>query len=378
MYSGPSPRNLVLSVLVHGAAIAALFNVSNPAAEPDAHVENGRATEIRISGKLYYVAQLDGSQSGSSGSPLPNRLAPQKSKSPAEGRSGGIAAPRAAAAGRSPRPARAAPPTPEPSPTPAPAKAEHAGAGGNSGGGGESSPRADSRKNPAAEAGSARFHSSRSAADAAGDADADPTFVAAEPGSSADPAAELPRVHGPEADAQDSQAVPGAGAQDSADAGASARYPDAGAGAGGAAARTGGRSAHGFVDERSSDSVQRQSSGAAGQHSAAARMNRAARRPHPAPRPGPARQAADSALGQQRARPPIPARTAADPASSASNSGSAQGGFAPGNGRAAVGNGTGVGIGGRLARRKPGSGSRRQWRESRQQRRGHGREWLGR
>ena len=121
MYSGPSPRNLVLSVLVHGAAIAALFNVSTPAAEPDARLENGRPTEIRISGKLYYVAQLDGSLSGSSGSPLPNRLSPQKTKSPAEGRSGGIAAPRAASAGRSPRPAHAALPAPQPSPTAVPA-----------------------------------------------------------------------------------------------------------------------------------------------------------------------------------------------------------------------------------------------------------------
>ena len=108
-------------MVLHGAAIAALFNVSNPVVEPGAHLENGRPTEIRISGKLYYVAQLDGSQSGSSGSPLPKREA-QKSKSPAEGRSGGIAAPRAASAGRSPRPARAAP-TPEPSPASAPAKA---------------------------------------------------------------------------------------------------------------------------------------------------------------------------------------------------------------------------------------------------------------
>ena len=63
MYSGPSPRNLVLSMVLHGAAIAALFNVSNPAVELDAHLENGRPTEIRIRGKLYYVAQLDGSQS---------------------------------------------------------------------------------------------------------------------------------------------------------------------------------------------------------------------------------------------------------------------------------------------------------------------------
>ncbi len=122
MYSGPSPRNLVLSVLVHGAAIAALFNVSTPAAEPDTHLGNG-PTEIRIRGKLYYVAQLDGARSGSSGSPLSNRQAPPKIKSPAEGRSGGIAAPRAASAGRSPRSARPAPPIPEPSPAPESAQA---------------------------------------------------------------------------------------------------------------------------------------------------------------------------------------------------------------------------------------------------------------
>jgi len=109
-------------MVLHGAAIAALFNVSIPS-EPDARLENGRPTEIRIRGKLYYVAQLDGSLSGSSGSALPNRRAPQNTKSPAEGRSGGIAAPRAAAAGRSPRPARLATPSPEPNPASSTAKA---------------------------------------------------------------------------------------------------------------------------------------------------------------------------------------------------------------------------------------------------------------
>ncbi len=123
MYSGPSPRNLVLSVVLHGAVIAALFNVRTPAAEPDPRLESARPNEIRINGKLYYVAQLDGSHSGSNGSPLPNPRASQNSKSPAEGRSGGIAAPRAATAGRSPKPEPAAPATPEPNPAPAPAKA---------------------------------------------------------------------------------------------------------------------------------------------------------------------------------------------------------------------------------------------------------------
>ena len=120
MYSGPSPRNLVLSVLVHGAAVAALFNVPPPVVDPDAPLDNGRPTEIRIAGKLYYVAQLDGSHSGPSGSPLPNKQAAKKDKSPAEGRSGGIAAPRAASAGRSPRPRLA---TPDPSAAPELAKA---------------------------------------------------------------------------------------------------------------------------------------------------------------------------------------------------------------------------------------------------------------
>ncbi len=123
MYSGPSPRNLVLSVVLHGAVVVALFSVSNPAAEPEAPLARSRSTEIRINGKLYYVAELDGSHSGSSGSPLPNLRAARDSKSPAEGRSGGIAAPRAAAAGRSPKPERSAPATPETSaepPAPAP------------------------------------------------------------------------------------------------------------------------------------------------------------------------------------------------------------------------------------------------------------------
>ena len=67
MYSGPSPRNLVISVLLHGSAIAALFNVSLPVKPPpDALNGDARSTEIRIRGKLYYVAQLDGSRSGSS------------------------------------------------------------------------------------------------------------------------------------------------------------------------------------------------------------------------------------------------------------------------------------------------------------------------
>ncbi len=123
MYSGPSPRNLALSILLHGTAIAALFYKPAFTVEPDALVGNGRPTEIRIRGKLYYVAQLDGSLSGSSGSPLPNKQAPQNSKALAEGRSGGIEAPRAAAAGRSPRPAKAAASEPKPAPAKASAAA---------------------------------------------------------------------------------------------------------------------------------------------------------------------------------------------------------------------------------------------------------------
>ncbi len=309
MYSGPSPRNLVLSVLVHGAAIAALFNVSTPAAEPDAHLENGRPTEIRISGKLYYVAQLDGSQSGSSGSPLPNKQAAQKSKSPAEGRSGGIAAPRAASAGRSPRPARAATPTPEPSPAPAPAKAS------------VPKPVATpaAAANPAPAPTPEKIRPVRQEARAFIPPEVHPTPLATQtliqplsPPNLAPPndsAAELPRVHGPEADAQDSQALPDAGAQDSADAGASARYRDAGAGTGAAAARAGGRSAHGFVDERSPDSVQRQSGGACRATSRSRRTNRAVRRPHPARRRGPAPQAVGLRPPPAARRPPVRART---------------------------------------------------------------------
>jgi hypothetical protein len=102
VYTGPSPRNLGLSVLLHGAAVFGLMNVRVPVSEPpDVRLE-ARATEFRLNGKLYYVAQIEGSNSAAS-----------KSAGPASRRAGGIAAPRAAAAGRSPAP------TPEPAATPA-------------------------------------------------------------------------------------------------------------------------------------------------------------------------------------------------------------------------------------------------------------------
>ena len=104
MYSGPSARNLGLSALLHAAAIAALMNVSFISTTPEVRVEDVRATELRLNGKLYYVSQIDGSKSAGSQSAAAAK---------APGRKGGIAAPRAAAAGKSAAPA--------PSPTPVPA-----------------------------------------------------------------------------------------------------------------------------------------------------------------------------------------------------------------------------------------------------------------
>jgi hypothetical protein len=109
VYTGPSPRNLGLSVLLHGAAIAGLMNVSLPAsAPPEARTADARSTEIRLNGKLYYVARIEGQNSAASSS----AAAP----STASSRPGGIAAPRAAAAGRSPAPPQ---PSTDPAPTPA-------------------------------------------------------------------------------------------------------------------------------------------------------------------------------------------------------------------------------------------------------------------
>ncbi len=104
MYTGPSLRNLGLSALLHGAAIAALMNLSLTSTPPEVRVDDVRATELRLNGKLYYVSQIDGSKSSGSTSAAAAK---------APGRKGGIAAPRAAAAGKSPAPA--------PSPTPVPA-----------------------------------------------------------------------------------------------------------------------------------------------------------------------------------------------------------------------------------------------------------------
>ena len=120
MYTGPSPRNLALSVLLHGGAVAALFNVSLPATPPpEAPVEHARPTEIRLNGKLYYVAQLEGSQSSASSS----SAAAAKAALPGKG----LAAPRAAAVGRSPAPKPASSEAPaaksdNPAPAPLPEK----------------------------------------------------------------------------------------------------------------------------------------------------------------------------------------------------------------------------------------------------------------
>ena len=63
MYTGPSPRSLGLSLILHVGTVAALFNVPVPApAPPLVATDPSKPTEIRIAGKLYYVAQIQGSQ----------------------------------------------------------------------------------------------------------------------------------------------------------------------------------------------------------------------------------------------------------------------------------------------------------------------------
>ena len=99
MYTGPSLRNLGLSAVLHGAAIAALMNVSFISTTPEVRVEDVHATELRLNGKLYYVSQIDGANSAGSKSAAAAK---------APGRKGGISAPRAAAAGKAPAPARPA------------------------------------------------------------------------------------------------------------------------------------------------------------------------------------------------------------------------------------------------------------------------------
>jgi len=113
VYTGPSLRNLGLSALIHAAAITALMNASFISTPPEVRVEDVRATELRLNGKLYYVSKIDGSNSAGSKSAAAAK---------APGRKGGIAAPRAAAAGKAPAPARpaieaaAAPAAPAPVP----------------------------------------------------------------------------------------------------------------------------------------------------------------------------------------------------------------------------------------------------------------------
>ncbi len=218
MYSGPSPRNLVLSVLVHGAAIAALFHVPNPSLEPDAHLENGRPTEIRISGKLYYVAQLDGSLSGSSGSPLPSKQAAQKKQIASRRtqwrdcrstrRFRGTFTETAACGANSrtqPGACRLRPACRNRRRLQRQPRIRH--------------PRPLPRKIRPVRQEARTFippevHPNRRSRPQS----SDPAAVAAELDASQHSAAELPRVYGSEADAQDSEAVPKSGAQDSADA----------------------------------------------------------------------------------------------------------------------------------------------------------------
>src|SRR6266853_834835 len=118
MYTGPSLRNLALSLVLHGSVVAALWMMPVPRPEPPpAALETSPPTEIRIAGHVYYVSQIANSQDSSQSAALsapPARTAPR-------------AAPRAAEAGKSPAlpqlPVVAAPrlsvaPGPAPAPVP--------------------------------------------------------------------------------------------------------------------------------------------------------------------------------------------------------------------------------------------------------------------
>lgn len=119
MYSGPSLRSLGLSLVLHAAAVAALMNVPVPvAAPPLVTADASRPTEIRIAGRLYYVSQIQGSQTTSQTNAP--RAAPVAA---AAGRATApklpfVPAPKLAVAPRvAPLPATAAPaPLPEPEP----------------------------------------------------------------------------------------------------------------------------------------------------------------------------------------------------------------------------------------------------------------------
>jgi len=104
LYNGPSPRNLALSVLLHATAIAALVTVSLPDSPPELKVVGARPTELRLNGKLYYVAQIEGSNSAGSRSKASHDK-PPVTPSKTVGQTNRIAAPQAQAAGRSAAPA---------------------------------------------------------------------------------------------------------------------------------------------------------------------------------------------------------------------------------------------------------------------------------
>ena len=75
MYTGPSARSLGLSLILHVGTVAALFSITVPVpAPPEVAADPSKPTEIRIAGKLYYVSQIQGSQTSSE--PSPRRNAP--------------------------------------------------------------------------------------------------------------------------------------------------------------------------------------------------------------------------------------------------------------------------------------------------------------
>lgn len=117
MYTGPSPRSLGLSLIIHTAAAAALFTVPVPVpAPPLVATDAAKPTEIRIAGKLYYVSQIQGSQAAAQSTPRRNAPRAAEVGPSATPKLPYVAAPKVAvAAPAAPLPAPAAPaPLPEP------------------------------------------------------------------------------------------------------------------------------------------------------------------------------------------------------------------------------------------------------------------------
>ena len=171
MYTGPSPRNLGLSVLLHGAAITGLMNVPVPVSEPPDPRLEARSTEFRLNGKLYYVAQIEGSNSSASKSAAPEYFEPQ--------------------GGRDCRTTRR---------RRGPVACAHSRTGRHPGG--DSRPRSDPRTGARAAAAGPGVHPAGGASQADRNADADTAVVAAGPGASAHAFAELPRADRCQPDAQ--------------------------------------------------------------------------------------------------------------------------------------------------------------------------------